>query len=123
MRDHGVEMDDPQFDLDGQVVSGLGKSGTGSTSDVKGEAYQLASEACSDLIVAFKAPPDAQQQAEQANALLTWAACMRDQGVDVPDPNADGTFADYDWKLDLKGTDFVAANTVCGEAAGAKSGT
>jgi len=118
MRENGVEMDDPQFGLDGELVGGLGKDGTGQKADAKSELYQLAGEACSDQLAAFKAPPDPEQLAEQTEQLLAWSACMREQGIDMPDPNADGSYADYDWKLDLKGDEYVAADEVCREASG-----
>ena len=56
--------------------------------------------------------PDGQQ------GLLDWAACMREQGIDMPDPNADGSYVDYDWKLDLKGEEYTAADEVCRELTG-----
>ena len=118
MREQAVEMDDPRFGLDGELIGGLGKDGVGNKSDAKSEMYQLASEACNDQLAAFKAPPDAEQQAEQAEQLLVWAGCMREQGVDLPDPNADGTFLDYEWKLDFKGDEYTAADEVCRDSAG-----
>jgi hypothetical protein len=118
MRENGVEMDDPRFGLEGELVGGLGEDGVGKKGDAEGETYQLASEACSELVSVFKAPVDPTQQAERADQLLVWAACMREQGVDLPDPNADGTFPDYGWKLDLKGDEYTAADEVCRDAAG-----
>jgi len=113
MRENGVDMDDPQFGVDGELTGGLGKGGKGSDADAKDETYQLATEACSDQLTTFKAPPDPEQQVEQAEQLLAWTACMREQGVDMPDPNPDGSFATYDWKLDLKSAEYTAANEAC----------
>jgi hypothetical protein len=118
MRENGVEMDDPRFGLDGLLVGGLGKDGAGSKADAESETYQLASETCSDRMTTYKAPPDPGQQAERTEQLLVWSACMREQGIDMPDPNADGSYADYDWKLDLKGGEYIAADEVCGEGSG-----
>ena len=118
MREQGVDMDDPVFGLDGELLGGLGKDGSGSQIDTKDPSYALAAEACDALLAAFKAPPDPQQLAEQAEGLLAWAACMREQGVDLPDPNPDGSFADYDWKVDLKGSDYTAADEACRNLAG-----
>lgn len=122
MREQGVEMDDPRFGVDGALVGGLGKDGIGAKSDAEGETYQSASEACSELLLAFKAPPDAAQQAERTEQLMVWADCMREQGVDVPDPGADGSFADYDWKLDLKGDAYLAADQACRTVTGDQAG-
>lgn len=115
MRDQGIDMDDPVFGLDGDLIGGLGKSGEGSKVDAKGAQYVAATEACADLLAAFKAPPDPAQQAEQAEVRLAWAACMRDQGIDMPDPATDGTYSSYDWKVDLKSEDYVAADETCRE--------
>ncbi len=118
MRENGVDMDDPQFGVDGELTGGLGKGGKGSDADAKDETYQLATEACSDQLTTFKAPPDPEQQAEQTEQLLVWAACMREQDIDMPDPNPDGSFPDYDWKLDLKGDAYTAADAICRESVG-----
>lgn len=118
MRDNGIEMDDPVFGIDGQVVAGLGKDGSGKKADAEGEAYQFANEACAHLVTSFKAPLDPEQEAERAEVLLTWAACMREQGVDMPDPDGDGSWADYDWKLDLKSGQYTAADEVCRDTVG-----
>ena len=113
MRDNGVEMDDPRFGLDGELVGGLGKDGDGAKLDTKDETYALASATCADVLASFKEPLDAEQQAEQAEALLAWAACMREQGIEVPDPDPDGSFSSADWKLDLKDADYAAADETC----------
>jgi hypothetical protein len=113
MRENGVEMDDPRFGLDGALFGGLGKDGKGTEADAEGEVYQLASEACSDLVTVFKAPLDAEQLADRAEQQLAWAACMREQGIAIPDPDADGSYSDYDWKLDLKGDEYLAAQETC----------
>lgn len=113
MREQGIDMDDPRFGLDGELAGGLGKDGEGSKVDRKSEDYGLALEVCSDLLDTFKAPPDAAAQAEQAETMLAWAACMRDEGVGLPDPNPDGSFPSYDWKVDLKGDVYTAADEAC----------
>jgi hypothetical protein len=113
MRENGVEMDDPRFGVDGALIGGLGKDGQGTKADPESEVYQLATQVCSDLLTAFKAPPDAAEQAERTDQLLAWAGCMRDQGVDMPDPQADGSYANYDWKVDLKGESYIEADEVC----------
>ena len=116
MRDNGIDMDDPQFGLDGELTGGVGKDGTGAKADAQSEAYQAASEACADKLSSFKAPFDPEQQAERTEQLLAWSACMREQGIDMPDPAADGTYDSYDWKLDLKGDDYTVADERCREA-------
>lgn len=36
----------------------------------------------------------------------------------MPDPNADGSFDSYDWKLDLKGEEYSVADGACREVTG-----
>lgn len=122
MRENGVEMDDPRFGLDGELTGGLGKDGAGTKVDTRSEAYSAASDACAELLTAFKAPPDPEQQAEQTERLLAWAGCMREQGVDIPDPDADGSFSSDDFKLDLKGGEYTTANETCAEVLGEPAG-
>ena len=113
MRGQGVEMDDPRFGLEGELIGGLGKDGEGAKADAKSDAYAAANEVCGDLLTTFKAPADPESQAERAEALLTWASCMRAQGIDLPDPNPDGSFPAYDWKIDLKGEVYATADEAC----------
>ena len=50
------------------------------------------------------------------------AGCMRDQGLDWPDPAADGSkFAGSDVKIDKKSPEFQAAFEVCDEALAAEA--
>ena len=119
MREQGVEMDDPRFGLEGELVGGLGKNGEGSKADAKSEDYVAANDVCGDLLSAFKPAADPEQLAEQTESVLAWTACMREQGVELPDPNPDGSFSHYDWKIDLQGEVYTAADKVCRDLAGA----
>jgi len=113
MREHGIETDDPQFDVNGNLVSKPAfkaalKSGEGD------EAFAAAQADCGDHLVAMKPALDPALQAEQTEAALRFAACMRDQGLDWPDPAADGTkFAGSDVEIDKKSPEFHAAFEVC----------
>lgn len=91
MRDHGVDMPDPQ---DGHIVTGQGASpgsinGSGNGSDTLdlgagGEAF----EACREFM------PDGGEPrkltAGELEQMLKFAQCMRAHGIDYPDPNPDG---------------------------------
>jgi hypothetical protein len=114
MREHGIETDDPQFDVNGNLVSKPAfkaalKPGDGD------EAFAAAQASCGDHLVALKPALDPAQTAEQTEAALRFAACMRDRGLDWPDPAADGSrFAGSDMKIDKKSPEFQAAFEVCG---------
>ncbi len=115
MREHGIETDDPQFDVDGNLVSKPAfkaalKSGEGD------ETFAAAQADCGDYLVAMKPALDPALQAEQTEAALRLAACMRDQGLDWPDPASDGSrFAGSDVEIDKKSPEFQAAFEVCGD--------
>jgi hypothetical protein len=81
MREHGVDMPDPQVGSNGEMSFSIGV-GPG-----KGDRSQLqeAQEACQDLMPgAFGEPREIPQ--EQRDAMLAFAKCMRDNGIDMPDP-------------------------------------
>ena len=113
MREHGIETDDPRFDVNGNLVSKPAfkaalKSGEGD------ESFAAAQADCGDHLAAMKPALDPALQAEQTEAALRFAACMRDQGLDWPDPAGDGSkLAGSDVEFDKKSPEFQAAFEVC----------
>jgi len=109
MRDHGVGMKDPGDD--GLVVVDPG-------SGVDAETVQAAQEACQD-----KAPdlggfgqggqPDPQLQ----ERMLQFSQCMREHGVNMPDPGADGSVRIQPGQggLNPQSEKFRTAQQVCRE--------
>src|SRR5262249_3141571 len=84
MRQHGVDMADPKFDSDGGVTMSQGGPGTNPVPKAKMDAAQ---RACEKYQKQVKAPPlTAAEQAEFRQAALKNAQCMRDHGIDFPDP-------------------------------------
>ena len=85
MRDNGVDMPDPQFGLDGKANMGtlFGEL------DEDDAAVQAATEAC-DAYLPSSLADDPVLQAERQDALLVFAQCMRDNGVEMDDPVAGG---------------------------------
>ena len=111
MRENGVETDDPQFDINGDLIS----KPTFDKGKVD-EVFQAASEVCGDLLLALKPALDPALQAEQTENALRFAACMRDQGLDWPDPASDGSkFTGSEIKVDKGSPEFAAAFEVCGD--------
>jgi hypothetical protein len=81
MRDHGVDMEDPQFDSEsGEIV-------LESTPENEDE-IEAAQEACQPTLedAMGDIEVDPEQVAEMREQALEWAQCMRDHGVDVPNP-------------------------------------
>lgn len=78
LRDHGVDVVDPEpgtaITLDG--------------SDAMNQAY----DACSTELGPPPANPDQPTRAEISDELRLRAQCLRDQGFDVPDPDANGVW-------------------------------
>lgn len=81
MREHGVDMPDPQVGSNGEMTFSIGV-GPGNA-DM--EKMQAAQEACQDLMPRSMGEPR-ELTAEQKDAMLGFAQCMRDHGIDLPDP-------------------------------------
>ncbi|MGC2240084.1 MAG: hypothetical protein WA726_04540 [Acidimicrobiia bacterium] len=94
MRDNGVEMEDPTVDGDGNVIPGRptnlpqpGSGGQDGPGGAFGEELRSAFEACGDLLsgTAFGFTPEDLTAIQ--DQLLEFAQCLRDQGLDVADPD------------------------------------
>jgi hypothetical protein len=82
MRDNGVDMPDPQLGPNGEVNVTIGGGAGGPIDRTK---MQAAQEACQGLMEgAFGEPQELTP--EQKDAMLAYASCMRDEGIDMPDP-------------------------------------
>jgi hypothetical protein len=95
MRDHGVDLPDPQ-----QTRSATGSSkGAGpiiaGNADPEDPTFAKAQEACEPLManVRSELDDDPKRQEEMKQQLLAFSTCMREHGIDMPDPtfNADGS--------------------------------
>jgi hypothetical protein len=84
MREHGIDMPDPQFDeTNGNFQVQIGVNG----SKVDKQKMEAAEQACHHFMdgVAFGGN-GGQIDQETQDALLAFAACMREHGIDFPDP-------------------------------------
>jgi hypothetical protein len=83
MREHGVDMPDPQTTKDGggMVIGGPGMS------KVAKPTMERAQRACQKILESVK-PPELSDEEEQKlkERALKFAQCMREQGIDFPDP-------------------------------------
>jgi hypothetical protein len=127
MRDHGIDMPDPQISEDGNGgVLIEQREGAGGI-DRESEEFQAAQEECDSILEdgmgAIELDPE--QQAEMQERLLDFAQCMRDHGIDMPDPvfgedgrveiRADAPDGGADPRSD---DDFQAAQEECNEDGG-----
>lgn len=127
MRENGVDMEDPTVDADGNVVPGLPTNlpdpedgdeviGAGLGEDMRG-----AFEECGDLLEGTAFGFTRGDMTELQDELLDLAQCLRDQGLDVADPDLSagagegagpgaGPFA-----IDFEDPEVQAALEVCEE--------
>jgi hypothetical protein len=93
MREHGIDMPDPEIatDADGGIsISQSGGGGGGTTAAAK-EKFTKADAACRHLLEAAQpAGPGRQLSAEDMDKLLAFARCMREHGIPMQDPGPDG---------------------------------
>jgi hypothetical protein len=120
MRDHGVDMPDP----DTSGGPGIVKFGGPNASSLDMTKFQDADKACHDILgsAAPQKPTPAQQQQMQDQA-LAFSRCMRKHGIDMPDPTfgADGGMTmkiDSGSGIDPSDPKFTAAQQACGSAFG-----
>jgi hypothetical protein len=85
MREHGIDMPDPQFS--GNRIAQEFKGGPGSKGP-DDPAFKAAQQACNKYLPNGGQPtkPDPQEQQQ----LLAFARCMRQHGIDMPDPDPNG---------------------------------
>jgi hypothetical protein len=83
MREHGVNVPDPKPDSRGP---GLVRVGEG----VSPQVMRRADEACRKYMEAAAPKLSAAQQAELRDQAFKFARCMRQHGIDMPDPQVNG---------------------------------
>jgi hypothetical protein len=111
MRDEGVNVPDPQIDEDGRLTFGAGIGGI----DPNDPDVEAAFEACQDRLpdIGQAIEFDPEQEAALRDAQLEFARCMRDNGVDIPDPTGDGFTMGPDSGIDPTDPDVQAAFEEC----------
>lgn len=127
-RDNGVDFPDPIMQADGSVAFGLLPGGEGDRQRqniARDPDLPAAREACEGLFEGLPAPGRRNfDEIERQDSLLEFAQCMRENGVDMGDPNlhnfgpgADNTdqpsrpFGD----IDFNDPDVTAAMNTCQE--------
>jgi hypothetical protein len=85
MREHGIDMPDPEVDEQGRIRSRVGGPGGARPDPKKLEAAQ---QACGSLMGGGDGDP--QLDPAERDAMVAFARCMREHGIDMPDPTGDG---------------------------------
>lgn len=97
MREQGVDMPDPEFSDEGGVMFSTEDDGDGDEPPpaVDLEAMDAAYEECGELMEgANLGGGEPVDMSEMEDQMLEFAQCMRDEGVDMPDPDFSGDVAD-----------------------------
>ncbi len=133
MREHGVDMPDPEFGGDGFIRVGP-RDAAASGEATAGEptrppaGFEEADKACrhflDDLVQDGGGPIDAEAQ----DRMLKFAECMREHGVDMPDPEFSGGGGRFRAEIGVNGgvdpssDTFQEAQKACGSLFGPDGG-
>ena len=109
MRANGADVPDPQ---DGGMVI---TPESGPRTEGERRRFDRAHEECAEHLENARPPElSEEQQAELQEAALKHARCMREHGIDMPDPQFEGGTARIPLgKLDLNDPDFREAEKAC----------
>lgn len=124
MRENGVDMPDPQVSEDGSGDTRvtIGAEGPGSGGSAAKATFEKADTACRHFLASVTQDGKAfQMSAEDQDKMLQFARCMREHGVDMPDPDFSGSGAiikggpgdDGPGSIDFNSDEFQAAQEAC----------
>jgi hypothetical protein len=134
MREHGVDMPDPQVDDNGRGVIQVGGPGAdGEAQPIDKDTMDAAQQACQplieDVVQNRQQDLDPEQIQEMQDQALAFSQCMRDHGIDFPDPvfGDSGTVSislgePGSGGLDPQSSDFQAAQQECQSTVGGPLG-
>jgi hypothetical protein len=119
MREHGVDMPDPQVGANGEISMGIRGDGSNRAE------MQAAQEACGDLMEGALGEPR-ELTPEQKDNMLAFASCMREHGIDMPDPQFEGggrvmiggPDGENGPKIDPESSEFQEADEACRDLLG-----
>lgn len=110
MRDEGIDMPDPEVNGSSGIVTVPGGEEGGSFDQ---EAFETADKKCAAEHLPDGGEISAEDEAAFQEDMLKFAQCMRENGIDMPDPTSDGRM-DFP---DITGPDaeetFTKAQTAC----------
>jgi hypothetical protein len=119
MRENGVDMPDPQAGSGMILIEAGTGDGTSPPSFGADDQFLVAEEACRNHLDTMAAPGgDPELDAEMMEGLLAYAECMRENGVDMPDPDMSGGMINITIGADGSGSDpfsveYQAAEEAC----------
>jgi hypothetical protein len=113
MRQHGIDMPDPEVDDQGRIRVRVGPGGPGGGSRPDPGKFEAAQQACGGLLGGGDG--DRQLDPADRDAMVAFARCMREHGIDMPDPTGDGLRLrrDGDDGPDPESAEFQEAEKAC----------
>jgi hypothetical protein len=128
MREHGVDMPDPEINSAGGGIGfGFtiqGEASDQGTDDAQMQQMQEANEACQHFLEGVVQEFERPDMTEMQDQMLAFSQCMRDHGIDYPDPefSEDGGVTIFggpgEGGMDPSDPDFQAAQEACQEIFG-----
>ena len=88
MREHGVDMPDPTAGSNGMIRIGPGPGKAGARPNPDDPAFARGEAACRRHLDG--AMPDPKVPEEHPDSFVAYARCMRERGIDMPDPGPSG---------------------------------
>ncbi len=117
MRENGVDVPDPEVDENGRVRVMIERRRA--ADGVRDGTFRKAQEECGTPFGAAGPPQLSDEEREEMQeTLLAFAKCMREHGVDMPDPDfsaGGGRFGFGGARIDPESTTFQKAQEACQE--------
>jgi hypothetical protein len=124
LREQGIDIPDPQLDASGNLRLGTPGGILELADSLDREQIEAARDACAVHLEGIAQQFDRMDMTAVEDALLDYAACMRDQGYDLPDPDLsafltegggrpDGPGGVFGGAIDTDDPAFRAANDEC----------
>ncbi len=120
MREHGIDMPDPQagggsfvMEFEGPADADIDPGAITSIEDIMGSDFVAADEACSYHLGAMDSDHDPALDAELMEQMLAHAECMRENGIDMDDPDVSGGAIAVVMDIDSFSDEYMAAEEAC----------
>ena len=118
MRRNGANVPDPQIDSNGMVRIGPDADDANPPSEaVMAKASRACDQHLKEMVAGAGRRPSPEQQAQMEREALRFARCMREHGVDMPDPRVGGEGGGVAVTLDreqMSSPAFKRAEKACG---------
>jgi hypothetical protein len=126
LRDEGIDVDDPTVDSSGNVRPPRTRDILNATDGLTLDEINSARDACMPLLDGVTFGFESIDPTEREDQLLEFAACMRENGYDLPDPDLTKTRGSgggpFGGSIDLTDPAFQAAAAACDGLFGGFSG-